>query len=252
MQNNRIISQRGIDLIKHYEGLRLQSYKPVEGDHWTIGYGSTRGVYEGMRITQQEADDRLRSDIGWAESAVNRLVRVPLSQAQFDSLVSFCFNVGVGAFERSTLLRVLNQGGYDKVDHQLSLWVWGGRPKQVLDGLIKRRRSEAELFEDFAPRLFAFKNHATAVHSKEDHNLVDTVKESRTAKTGVVIAGGGSVEAGSSVLAQLNDMSSQASTLSEKFAGIIDPQFLVPLVMIGVGLYIVYLKHTDKLSGRSY
>src|SRR5574343_1083814 len=112
------VSQSGIDLIKRFEGLRLEAYPdPASGgEPWTIGYGTTRTpagpVTPGMTITQAQAEEYLRDDLRFFESRINDLVKVPLSQAQFDALVSLTYNIGAGAFERSTLLRELNAGNH--------------------------------------------------------------------------------------------------------------------------------------------
>jgi len=138
------ISPAGLELIKAHEGLRLKAYKCPAGV-WTIGYGSTGPhVRPGLVITDKEAVDLLIRDVARFEAAVNRLVKVPLNQNQFDALVSFVFNVGVGAFEKSTLLRLLNGGRYEAVPAQLMRWTKAkGRE---LPGLVKRRRDEGTLW----------------------------------------------------------------------------------------------------------
>lgn len=136
-------SQAGIDLIKNFEQLRLAAYRDAGGVP-TIGYGSTRNVRMGMRINAALADARLRTDLGDAEATVNRLVTVPLSQPQFDALVSLTFNIGGGAFAKSTLLRRLNAGDYASAALEFGRWVKdGGRP---LRGLVRRRAAEQALF----------------------------------------------------------------------------------------------------------
>jgi len=138
------ISDAGLELIKRWEGLRLQSYRDAVGV-WTIGYGHTHTAGPGQWISPEKAEDLLRRDVAWAERAVRDFVRVPLAQNQFDALVSFVFNVGTGAFQRSTLLRLLNRGRYGAVRAQLMRWInAGGRP---LRGLVRRREAEADMFE---------------------------------------------------------------------------------------------------------
>ena len=136
-------SQKGIDLIKSFEGCRLTAYQDSVGV-WTIGYGHTAGVYQGMTITEKEAEDFLRSDLGTSESAVNRLVTYSMNQNQFDALVSFTFNVGSGNFGSSTLLKKLNQGDITGAANEFDKWIQAGG--QVLEGLVKRRAAEKELF----------------------------------------------------------------------------------------------------------
>lgn len=138
------ISKAGLDLIKQFEGLYLKAYRCPAGVP-TIGYGHTAGVAMGQTITQQQADDYLRRDVRQFERAVARLVRVPLTQGQFDALVSFAFNLGEGALAQSTLLRLLNSGDYAGAAAQFDRWnKAGGR---VLPGLVRRRAAERALFE---------------------------------------------------------------------------------------------------------
>ena len=137
------ISQAGINLIKKWEGLRLQAYL-CPANVWTIGYGSTKGVKKGDVVTVKEAEELLRRDLQRFIATVNESVKVPLTQNQFDALVSFTFNVGQGAFKNSTLLRILNQGDYAGVPAQLARWNKGGG--KVLPGLTARRKDEANLW----------------------------------------------------------------------------------------------------------
>lgn len=138
------ISNAGLDLIKQFEGLYLKAYRCPAGVP-TIGYGHTAGVAMGQTITQQQADDYLRRDVRQFERAVERLVSVPLTQGQFDALVSFAFNLGEGALAQSTLLRLLNAGDYAGAAAQFDRWnKAGGR---VLPGLVRRRAAERALFE---------------------------------------------------------------------------------------------------------
>lgn len=139
------ISEKGLTLIKNFEGLRLEAYLCPSGV-WTIGYGHTKGVKKGHKCTKEQASHYLRADVAWAEVAVRHLVKVPLNQNQFDALVSFVFNIGTGAFAKSTLLRVLNSGNYSGVPGQIRRYNKGGSPLKVLPGLVKRRDAEAKLW----------------------------------------------------------------------------------------------------------
>lgn len=135
---------KNLDIIKRHEGLRLEAYMPTPNDVPTIGYGHTKGVKMGMRITNAQAEEYLKQDIAWAQDAVNSLVKVRLTQNQFDALVSFVFNVGASAFTKSTLLRMLNGGDYQGAADQFLRWdKQGGK---VLRGLTKRRAEERALF----------------------------------------------------------------------------------------------------------
>lgn len=140
-------SERGIELIKAHEGLRLEAYRDSVGV-LTIGYGHTHGVLEGQAITEQEADAMLREDLKAAENCVEHLVCVPLTQGEFDALCSFAFNLGCSALRNSTLLKKLNDSDYDGAAAEFSRWNHAGG--KVLDGLTKRRSAEAERFESTA------------------------------------------------------------------------------------------------------
>lgn len=133
-----------LDIIKKSEGLRLEAYLPTPNDVPTIGYGHTKGVKMGQRITAKQAEQFLLEDVAWASDAVNRLVKVNLTQNQFDALVSFVFNVGATAFAGSTLLRLLNAGDYKGAADQFLRW--NKQAGKVLKGLDTRRKEERALF----------------------------------------------------------------------------------------------------------
>lgn len=130
--------------IKDWEQLRLKAYMPTKNDRPTIGWGHTRGVEMRDVISRGMAEEYFREDIAGAESAVNRLVKVRLTQNQFDALVSFVHNLGETNFASSTLLRRLNESKYDETAAQFGRWIY--QKKVVLKGLVRRRASEADLF----------------------------------------------------------------------------------------------------------
>ena len=137
------ISTAGLNLIERFEGLRLTAYKDSAGV-WTIGYGHTEGVRQGMTCTKAQASAWLTEDVGGAEGAVNDLVSRQLKQAQFDALVSFTFNPGPDAFRGSTLREVVNQGEDALVPRELTRWV--NADNIPLMGLASRRVAEAQLY----------------------------------------------------------------------------------------------------------
>ncbi|MBX4335526.1 lysozyme [Bartonella raoultii] len=144
----RKISKEGLELIKQWEGLRLEAYRD-EACVWTIGYGHTSYagkplVHKGMCITKEQAEEILCKDLEQFEHAVEQFVMVSLTDAQFAALVSFCYNVGTTAFCQSTLLKKLNKGDYEAVPTELQKWnKVGGKP---LQGLVNRRAAEAGLW----------------------------------------------------------------------------------------------------------
>ena len=136
-------SQKCVSLIKSFEGLRLKSYQDSAGV-WTIGYGATRGVTAGMIITKEQAERMLINDIGRFEPEIERLVKVSLSQDQWDALMSFTYNLGAQKLGSSTLLKLLNAANYNGAAEQFSRWNKAGG--QVLSGLVKRRAAERVMF----------------------------------------------------------------------------------------------------------
>lgn len=144
MNRDRSISEGGLELIKSFEGLRLQAYQDSVGI-WSIGYGSTRGVREGDQISRDEAEKRLREDVGAAETCIrSSLNMVRLTQHAFDSLVSFSYNIGCRAFRNSTMCRLLEMGDFDGAAEQFKFWTRAGSEHPT--GLIRRREAEAKWF----------------------------------------------------------------------------------------------------------
>ncbi|MEW6343725.1 MAG: lysozyme [Paraburkholderia sp.] len=136
---------QGIELIKQFEGLRLARYLDAVGKP-TIGYGHLILPHERFAapITASEAEALLKKDLRNAELALRKLVRVPITQQQFDALMAFVFNLGAGRLRSSTLLRYLNAGAAARAADQFLVWnKAGGKP---LAGLTRRRQAERKLF----------------------------------------------------------------------------------------------------------
>lgn len=133
----------GLDFIKQFEGLSLQAYK-CPADIWTIGYGHTADVSANDVITEEDALFFLHQDVAESERAVNQHVHVLLTQNQFDALVSFVFNLGVGSFRTSTLLKKLNVRDYDGAAQEFGRWVYADG--KTRSGLVRRRAAESALF----------------------------------------------------------------------------------------------------------
>ena len=142
-------SQKCYNLITSMEGFSAKPYK-CPADIPTIGYGSTKylnGTPVQMTdpaITQQQAELLLSQTLVEYEDAVNSLVKVKLTQNQFDALVDFAYNCGIGNLKKSTLLKLLNSGNYSGAANEFPKWNMGGG--KVLQGLVKRRKLEQELF----------------------------------------------------------------------------------------------------------
>lgn len=141
-------SEKGIALIKEFEGCKLTAYQDSVGV-WTIGYGWTQPVdgkpiRAGMTIKQETAERLLKTGLVSYESDVSRLVKVGLNQGKFDALVSFTYNLGARSLSTSTLLRKLNAGDYAGAADEFLRWNKAGG--KVLNGLTRRREAERDLF----------------------------------------------------------------------------------------------------------
>jgi lysozyme len=130
--------------IKEKEGLRLTSYL-CPANVWTIGWGHTLTARPNMTITIEQAQRLFDSDLEKFEKGVNQIVAVPLTQGQFDALVSFAYNVGIGNLQQSTLLRKLNLQDYKGAAQEFDRWVFAGGKR--LNGLVRRRADERRFFE---------------------------------------------------------------------------------------------------------
>ncbi|MDU7405652.1 MAG: lysozyme [Citrobacter portucalensis] len=140
------LSQTGIDLIKQFEGYSSRAYPDpaTGGEPWTIGYGTTKGIKPGMVINAEQAEKMLRDDVVKFETGVTKLLTAPTSQQQFDAMVSLAYNIGLGNFGKSTLLRKHNEKCYSCAANQFP--VWNRAAGKVMNGLTRRRNAERALY----------------------------------------------------------------------------------------------------------
>jgi lysozyme len=141
-------SPRGIALICDFEGFRSEAYQDVVGV-WTIGYGFTKGVKPGDTITKAAAKARLQRELAEYEQGVMQATGGNVNQNQFDSLVSFSFNVGVAGMKRSSVIKAHNRGDFQAAGRAFSLWNRAGN--RVWPGLTRRRAAEAALYLEPEP-----------------------------------------------------------------------------------------------------
>jgi len=162
------IGEKGLDVIKHFEQLYLEAYL-CPANVWTIGWGSTKNVHAGMKITEEEAVARLKEDLKDAEGAVNRYVKVNINQNQYDSIVSWTFNLGSGNLNSSTMLKRINGNEWDDVPNQIKRWNKAGG--KVLKGLVRRRNAEALLWQSKDWTFFDDYDNAPSYKETEDDVL---------------------------------------------------------------------------------
>lgn len=140
--------QGGVTVMHHFESCKLKAYPDPgskNGEPWTIGWGHTGPeVKPGLVWTQAQADAAFLEDLRSFERDVGSLVKVPLTQGQFDALVSFAYNVGLASLNKSTLLSLLNVGDY--AGAALQFHRWNKNDGQVMRGLTRRRAAEEGLF----------------------------------------------------------------------------------------------------------
>lgn len=137
-----------VPFIKSNEGCRLTSYRDPAGV-WTVGYGATRlasgnPVMRNVRITQEQADDLLKSELERLRGVLAQYIRVPVTEGQFVALIDFAYNCGAGALRRSTLLKLFNAGKVINAGYEFKRWARAGG--RELPGLVRRREAEKELF----------------------------------------------------------------------------------------------------------
>ncbi len=142
------VNKSGLDLIKEFEGWRETSYRDAVGV-WTIGYGHTSSaglpsVTPGLKISKLEGEAILKKDVNQFAEGVKKLIKKELNDNQFSAIVSFAYNVGLGNFKKSSVLKNINSSLYDRVPTSLSLWNKAGG--KVLPGLTRRRAAEGLLF----------------------------------------------------------------------------------------------------------
>lgn len=223
----------GLSLIKLYEGLRLKAYKDPVGI-LTIGYGHTTAagdpeVTPGMEITREDAEAMLRRDLVKYEKAVADAVKVDLTSNQNAACVSLCYNIGPGNFNKSSVLRFINQGKFDDAADAFLLWNRAGG--KILPGLVKRRAAEAALF---------IKGSGNVDTPKEKREPVEAVAGKPSILSTTNVAAG--VAAAATVSASAKEIANNASAVlsGQNIIGVL------ALVVLGALGWIVYQRYVHK------
>jgi lysozyme len=233
-------------LLKKFEGCKLTAYRCPAGI-CTIGYGHTSAagnpeVTDGMTIKQSEADEILKRDLVKYEKDVAEMVKQPLSQHQFDVLVDFAYNAGVGALKSSTLLKKVNAGDFDAVPAELMKWTKGkipGKGLQVLPGLLRRRQAESAWWVADAP------------HDEQEQRIepdpipARTMVESKQGNAALLTAGIGGLGAAKEVAAQAQDASDTANQLVGLLS---NTNFLTlsAIVLLAAGIWYWRKQHMEE------
>jgi GH24 family phage-related lysozyme (muramidase) len=228
------MSTAGLDLLTEFEGLRLKAYIDPVGI-WTIGYGHTSAAGEplvasGLVITKDEAGEILKRDMGQYEEGVRKYVKVDLTQGQFDALTDFAYNAGVGALQKSTLLKKVNAGKFDEVPAEFMKWTKGGG--RELPGLVRRRRAEVKLWRGLDTETPIPVDEARA--EPDQPKASKSIMQSKEANAAVVAGGLGTV----AVVREVMPMVKEGGDLLSSFS----PTILILLVIIAAAGVVWYFR----------
>ena len=239
-------------LLKKFEGCKLTAYR-CPANVCTIGYGHTTAagapsVSDGMKITQQQADDILSRDLHQYEAAVTMMVHQPLTQHQFDVLVDFAYNAGIGNLKSSTLLKKVNAAQFNDVPAELLKWTKGGG--KVLPGLVRRRQAEGAWWVSGKP---ASASVPVEIPTEDEHEQrtdpdpvpVRTMADSKQGNAALVTAGLGGLGVAKEIAAQAQD----ASETANQFVALLsNPNFLIMSAVVGLAAAIWFFrkKHMEE------
>lgn len=238
----KMSSENRRDLLQKFEGCKLTAYKCPAGV-WTIGYGHTSAagnpqVAGGLTITQVEAENILAKDLAVFERGVLNCVKVPLNQNQFDVLVDFAYNAGLGALQKSTLLKKVNAGDFDAVPAELMKWTKGGGKE--LPGLVRRRQAEIAVWSKVDNHDLDEPDH----RAEPDVQPSKTMIESKQGNAALATTAIGGLSAAKEITAQAQDATDLMGTIS----GLLHNQnFLLMVALVGIGCAIWYWRkqHMD-------
>ena len=241
-------SPRGVKLITDFEGFRANAYPDV-GSVWTIGYGFTKGVKKGDKITRAEADARLREELTEYERGVLRACKVEPNQNQFDALVCFAFNVGVAGMSRSSVIKAHNRGDFQAAARAFGLWNRAGG--KVWAGLTRRRAAEAALYltpEIVSTPLPVAEEVREAAAADEMPRAVEPERSMAKSEINRAAVATG-VTATAATAAEVARLAADVKTSTDMLGGWLVPILLVAVV--GLCAYIVWERCKQRSQGWS-
>lgn len=233
-------SQRGINLIKEFEGFRGTAYRDPVGI-WTIGYGFVKGVKQGDTITRAQADARLRRELAEYERAVERATGGNATQPQFDALVSFAYNVGVKGMAGSTVIKRHNAGDHQAAARAFGLWNKAGG--KVWPGLTRRRAAEAALYLTPDPASQPVENIKYAMPAEVEPER--SLAQSEISRASFVTGGTAAVATVAEVTRSVADIKYGMDSLMD---------WIVPVllaVVVGLSVYIFVQRRRQREQGWS-
>ena len=216
------------EIAKH-EGCRLKAYRDIVGV-WTCGWGETRGVTAGMVWTQQQADERFCESLTEFAEGVRKLCTNPPSDNELGAMVSLAYNIGLGGFARSTVLKKHNAGDYQSAARAFALWNKAGG--QVVRGLTLRRAKESAMY------LTPDEGGIEAMPQRVDGE--SSLSQSPIAQSGAISIAGGVIAAASAALDPVKDI---AATLN------VEPLLVFGALLIIVGLIVMTQRNKQRNEG---
>lgn len=232
------LSTHGKTILKRLEGFSAVAYIPVPGDVPTIGYGFTEGVQMGDTITREEADRRLLPILAPYESAVSASCTNPPNQNEFDAMALLCFNIGIGGFKKSTVLRCHNAGDHQAAARAFALWnKSGGR---VYTGLTRRRAEESALYLTPVPDDVS---DPVAPEMPQTVDAETSMAQSPINRAGVVAGGTAAVATVSETARTIADVKYSTQSLGD---------WLVPVLLlcvVGLCGYMVWQRISQRRGG---
>lgn len=247
------MNRDGIELLKEFEGWRSEAYIPVPGDVPTIGYGFTKGVKLGDKMTKPQGEARLKKEVLTYESAVQNACTASPNENQLAAMTCLAFNIGTGAFAKSTVLKAHNRGDAQSAARAFGLWNKSGG--KVYAGLTRRRSAESALYLKPVPE------------EQEDHPMPQTIDaESTPAKSplnviGAVTTVGGVVGSVSSVSEQASSAVENVSTAAQAvgvvkggiahfagFFGLSPLQFCCAAAIV-IGIAVIFYRQRQRFAG---
>jgi lysozyme len=228
------MSTTGLAIVKEFEGLRLKAYK-CPAAVWTVGYGHTSAagapnVTPDLVITKEDAEEILARDMEQYEDGVRKYVKVGLTQGQFDALVDFAYNAGVGALAKSTLLKKVNAGKFDEVPAEFMKWTKGGGKE--LPGLVRRRRAEVKLWRGMDTEKPVPVDEARAEPDKPKASK--SITQSKEANAAVAAGGLGTIAVVQEVMPMVREGGDLLGSLS--------PTILILVVIIAAAAAVWYFR----------
>lgn len=233
------VNQAGIDLLKEFEGFRSTAYQDIVGV-WTIGYGFTKNVKEGDTITKAQGEKRLKLELREYTDAVIKACTLVPNENQLAAMVVFAFNVGIGGFNKSTVLKAHNKGSFEAAARAFSLWNKAGG--KAVAGLTRRRAAEASLYL----KPVTVETEGTDIVT----NMPQSIDEERPmSKSSIVSAS--TLTAGTSTIALISEGSKQLNEVKESTQSLFGQYFPMVALTLVIGMcgYIVYQRFIQRKEG---